>query len=176
MRENAAEEVDRDLPGVPVVEISLQNILGDSGSPVRSEMRRESSSRSSPASERIEDLRRGRTWPICSCNSRSSSTEPLSVRLGQTLDVDEGAVAGPPVIFNGDEAHYPVGANVLAEPERNDAIRHNFHSDKSSISQTFITSPLTPSDPCLARSAPAALSIAETPPSEVAEIAALEPS
>src|SRR5215212_2814567 len=62
--EDAAEEIDRDLPGVPVIEISLQNILGDSGSPVRSDMRRESSSRSSPASERIEDLRRGRTEPI----------------------------------------------------------------------------------------------------------------
>jgi hypothetical protein len=78
MGEDTTEEVDRDLPGIPVVESSLQNILGDACSPVRSVMRRESSSRSSPASERMEDFNRGRTCPIWSCNSRSSSAAPLS--------------------------------------------------------------------------------------------------
>jgi hypothetical protein len=64
--EDATEEIYRDLAGVPVEESGVQNIWGDACSPVRSVMRRESSSRSSPASERIEDLRSGLTWPIWS--------------------------------------------------------------------------------------------------------------
>src|SRR5918998_1341040 len=78
VREDAPEEIYRDLAGVPIINCGLQNILGDACSPVRSVMRRESSSRSKPASERIEDLRSGRTCPIWSCSSRRSSVDPLS--------------------------------------------------------------------------------------------------
>src|SRR5918995_1003291 len=76
--ENAAEEIHRHVSWVSVVEGGLQNICGDACSPVRSVMRRDNSSRSGPASERMDDLSRGRTWPICTCNSRSSSVAPLS--------------------------------------------------------------------------------------------------
>jgi hypothetical protein len=61
VREDATEQVYCDLAGVPVEESGVQNICGDACSPVRSVMRRERSSRSRPASERIEDLRSGRT-------------------------------------------------------------------------------------------------------------------
>jgi hypothetical protein len=61
VREDATEEVYGDLAGIPVVESGVQNIWGEACSPVRFVMRRESSSRSKPASARIEDLRSGRT-------------------------------------------------------------------------------------------------------------------
>lgn len=64
MCQNATKQVHGDFTGVPIIEFGLQssqNIFGDYCSPVRSEIRWESVSRSRPASERIEDLSNGLT-------------------------------------------------------------------------------------------------------------------
>lgn len=59
--ENATEQVYGRFARVPVVEIGFQNIFGDAWSPVSSVIRRDSSSRSRPASERMEDFSSGLT-------------------------------------------------------------------------------------------------------------------
>jgi hypothetical protein len=64
VNEDAAQEVYRNSPGVPVVEVAPQAPRRNYCSPVRSEIRLESLSRSRPASERMEDFKSGRTCPI----------------------------------------------------------------------------------------------------------------